>query len=127
VEFYAATFTNAGLTDHVTVIKENKKIRVPCGPLGPILEKMFPDGHITFFSLDVEGAEKLVLDTIDFSKIRVDLFMIEVENGLCKRDEDCEVRNQVRELMKTAGYKRKLNVVHMSDVFVHPDSPYVND
>jgi hypothetical protein len=108
VEFYAASFTNAGLTDHVTVIKNNKKIQVPCGPLGPILEKMFPEGHITFFSLDVEGAEKLVLDTIDFNKIRVDVFMIEVENGLCKRDEECEVRNQVRELMKTAGYKTKI-------------------
>mmetsp|Transcript_15642 Transcript_15642/g.29500 ORF Transcript_15642/g.29500 Transcript_15642/m.29500 type:complete len:337 (+) Transcript_15642:51-1061(+) len=127
VEFYAASFTNAGLTDHVKVIKNNKKIKVPCGPLGPILEKMFPDGHVTFFSLDVEGAEKLVLDTIDFEKIRVDIFMIEVENGLCKGDQDCEVRNQVRELMKAAGYKRKLNVVQMSDVFVHPDSPYVDE
>ena len=126
VEFYAAAFTNAGLSETVNVIKKNKKIQVPCGPLGPILEKMFPDGHITFFSLDVEGAEKLVLDTIDFDKIRIDVFMIEVENGMCKED-DCEVRKQVRDLMEKVGYKRKLNVVQVSNVFVHPDSPYVNE
>lgn len=35
---------------------------------------------MNFFSLDVEGAEKLVVDTIDFSRVQIDIFMIEVQN-----------------------------------------------
>ena len=53
--------------------------------------------------------------------------MIEVENSMCKKEEECEVRELVRQKMKDLGYKRKLNVVQMSDVYVHPDSPYVNE
>ena len=33
--------------------------------------------HIYFFSLDVEGAELTVLDTINWSKLTVDVMMIE--------------------------------------------------
>ena len=127
VEFFDVQLTNAGMTGHALEFKNKKKIPVPCGPLSPVLERMFPGGHISFFSLDVEGAEKLVLDTIDFDKIRIDVFMIEVENSMCKIDEDCEVRELVRKKMKDLGYKRKLNVVQVSDVYVHPDSPYVNE
>ncbi len=101
---------------------------MPCGPLSPILSDVFntSGGHIDFFSLDVEGAEALVLDTIDFKQVRVDIFMIEVENSFCKRNEKCEVRDKVRKKMKEAGYKQKYNVVRRYDVWVHPDSPYTN-
>eukprot|EP00979_Chaetoceros_neogracilis_P002187 scaffold383_cov229-Chaetoceros_neogracile.AAC.4 len=128
VDFFDVQLTNAGIPGHALDFKNNKKIQVPCGPLGPVLEKMFPGGRIDFFSLDVEGAEMLVLNTIDFDKIRVDVFMIEVENSMCtKEDENCEVRNLVRQKMEVHGYKRKLSVVRMSDVYVHPNSPYVNE
>jgi len=126
VQFYTTEYTNAGLAEHATNYVNGPKVDVPCGPLGPVLEKIFPDGHITFFSLDVEGAERLVLDTIDFDKIRIDIFMIEVENSLCLADTECEVRDKVRAKMKEVGYKRKFGVVRMSDVYVHPDSPYVD-
>ena len=126
VQFLTRTFTNAGLDGHAD--PPGPRDDVPCGPLGPILENIFPDGHITFFSLDVEGSERLVLDTIDFDKIRIDVFMIEVVNNLCKAHEECEVRNKVRAKMKEVGYMRVgAGGVRQSDVYVHPDSPYVVD
>lgn len=72
----------------------------------------------------MEGAEALVLNTIDFEKIRIDVAMIEVENSFCERNEPCEVRDQVRKIMKEAGFIQKYGVVRRSDVWVHPDSPY---
>jgi len=68
----------------------------------------------------------LVLDTIDFKQVRVDIFMIEVKNTFCKENKKCEVRDKVHKKMKEAGYKQKPNFVQASDVWVHPDSPYTN-
>ena len=55
-------------------------VTVPCGPLGPVIEHVFGGKldlppRVNFFSLDVEGAEKLVLDTIDFSRVQIDILM----------------------------------------------------
>jgi hypothetical protein len=98
------------------------------GPLGPILEKVFQSNNykINFFSLDVEGAEKLVLDTIDFTtKVHIDILMIEVVNAFCKQNEECLVRDQVREKMvNELGYIKYENIVPASDIYVHPNSKY---
>ena len=75
--------------------------------------------RVNFFSLDVEGAEKLVLDTIDFSRVQIDILMIEVENSFCKTD--CEVRKQVRKKMADAGYEKHEGIVQASDVYIHPN------
>lgn len=37
--------------------------------------------HINYFSLDVEGAELDILSTIDFTRVRIDLFTIEDNSG----------------------------------------------
>jgi hypothetical protein len=76
--------------------------------------------RITFFSLDVEGAELMVLDTINFDKIIIEVMMIEVENSFCKTV--CETRDRVRAKMTALGYQRYERVVHASDIYVHPQS-----
>ena len=83
---------------------------------------------MNFFSLDVEGAEKLVLDTIDFSRVQIDILMIEVENSFCKKG--CEVRKQVRKKMADAGYEKHEGIVQASDVYIHPNfenNPFKNN
>lgn len=64
----------------------------------------------------------MVLETIDFSKVQIDMFMIEVVNADCK--EVCEKRDKIRALMPTLGYQLYTNVVTASDIWVHKDSPY---
>lgn len=65
---------------------------IPCRPLSPVLADIFADDHrdnnntttapvlptLDFFSLDVEGAEALVLSTIDFQAIRINVLMVEI-------------------------------------------------
>eukprot|EP00558_Chaetoceros_sp_UNC1202_P000963 CAMPEP_0197259328 /NCGR_PEP_ID=MMETSP1429-20130617/83462_1 /TAXON_ID=49237 /ORGANISM="Chaetoceros sp., Strain UNC1202" /LENGTH=278 /DNA_ID=CAMNT_0042723533 /DNA_START=59 /DNA_END=895 /DNA_ORIENTATION=- len=100
-------------------------VELPCGPLTPVLQEVFGDRpHIDFFSLDVEGAEDLILATIDFDLVQIDVFMIEVENNFCKKYDKCEVRSRVREQMDGLGYKRYEHMVRKSDVYVHPKSPF---
>ena len=84
VTFYDTIWTNAGIQGHAQAY-DNKlvhNVTVPCDPLGPVIEHVFGFGgkldlppRVNFFSLDVEGAEKLVLDTIDFSRVQIDILM----------------------------------------------------
>eukprot|EP00539_Tryblionella_compressa_P001336 CAMPEP_0178745380 /NCGR_PEP_ID=MMETSP0744-20121128/7269_1 /TAXON_ID=913974 /ORGANISM="Nitzschia punctata, Strain CCMP561" /LENGTH=193 /DNA_ID=CAMNT_0020398569 /DNA_START=128 /DNA_END=709 /DNA_ORIENTATION=- len=123
VPFYRYPMTNAGLMGHAKTYEGKPTVDVPCGPLGPILETIFEEEPIQFFSLDVEGAEHLVLETIDFTKVRIHVFMIEIQNNHC-REQSCLVRSQVRARMQKEGYLRYENLVVASDIYVHPESPY---
>ena len=122
ITFYRAPALNSGLEDHAVTYKGKgrPKVEVPCGPLGPVLEDIFEDNQrtINFFSLDVEGAEPLVLKTIDFDKVMIEVLMIEVQNANCGKE--CESRDETRAIMKQAGYRKFSGVVKASDVFVHP-------
>ena len=121
IEFYRYPMANGGLKEHALTYKGKLTVDVPCGPLSPVLEDIFSgDKHINFFSLDVEGVERFVLDTIDFGDVRIDVFMIEIENDNCKPNRACEVRNQVRDKMKREGYNRYEGLVRTSDIYVHP-------
>lgn len=125
VPFYRYPITNVGLVGHARTYEGKPTVDVPCGPLTPILADIFA-GHssINFFSLDVEGAEQLVLATIDFPKVpRIDVLMIEIQNNHC-HDDKCAVRVAVRETMKQQGYQRYEKLVHASDIYVHPLSQY---
>ncbi|KAJ8605556.1 hypothetical protein CTAYLR_000129 [Chrysophaeum taylorii] len=48
---------------------------VPCRPMEFYLQNLT---HVDFFSLDVEGGELLVLETIDFSALTIDVFLVEL-------------------------------------------------
>ena len=64
----------------------------------------------------------MVLNTIDFTKVQIDVIMIEVRNADCQ--DVCPKRDQIRALMPTLGYKLYSNMVQASDIWVHQDSPY---
>jgi len=119
VRFTAGSFTSAGLSEFV---EARNQVSVPCGPLAPVLEHVFQEEPIDFFSLDVEGAELLVLDTVDFHAARIEVLMVESWNRQCKRA--CPKRDSVRTKMKGLGYQLFENMVRLSDVFVHPKFQY---
>lgn len=70
---------------------------------------------IDFFSLDVEGAELSVLNTMNWN-IPVMVWLIENHEG----GKDF---HRIRDLMKTHGYLF-LERVHFNDVYVHPQFSY---
>ncbi len=59
-----------------TVSKRGIIVEVKCGPLGGVLQKHNIQ-NIDFFSLDIEGYEADALSTIDFSKIKIDIAVVE--------------------------------------------------
>jgi len=127
IPFSNYPMTNSGLKGHAKTYDTKPMVDVPCGPFGPVLEDIFAFAgkQINFFSLDVEGSEMLVLGNIDFSTIKICVFMIEIENQHCKRsDSNCEVRQQVREKMVSEGYMMYQGLVPKSDIYVHPESPF---
>jgi len=140
IPFYTYPLTNVGLAATAKVYTGKPTVDVPCGRLSPILEDIFAENKhssssgggggsdvalptLDFFSLDVEGAEYMVLSTINFRAIRINILMIEISNKDCKND-SCKVRQQVRAKMATEGYLRYQNLVHASDIYVHPESPF---
>ena len=124
IQFYKYPITNVGLPGFAKTYEGKPTVEVPCGPLTPVLLDIFKDKPVLFFSLDVEGAENLVLQTLDFSKVQIHVLMIEIQNDNCRAREPCLVRSQVRERMKAEGYKRYERLVHQSDIYIHPESPY---
>lgn len=126
VQFANYPLLNSGLKGHAKTYDAKPHVDVPCGPFTPVLEDIFAfaNKRINFFSLDVEGSENHVLETIDFSKVMIDVMMIEVENNQCARTEECEVRKQVRQKMASEGYHRYEDLIPKSDIYVHPKSPY---
>jgi len=97
--------------------QDRRAVDVACGPLSPVIETLF-NGHINFFSLDVEGAEAQVLQTVDWNKVRVDVMISESINNHCGYT--CTHRSKVRQIMKEAGYLLFVNGVYRSDLFLHP-------
>lgn len=122
IPFYWHPLTNSGLVGKANALAGKPTVDVPCGPLTPILEDVFQNQTIDFFSLDVEGAEPMVLDTLDFSKVRINVMMIEAQNNFCRKQ--CASRDKVRQRMQQEGYLRYEGLVHASDIYVHPESPY---
>jgi hypothetical protein len=123
VEFYAQKFTNSGLRGQAKSYEGTPTVSVPCGPLAPVLQDVFEEERrIMFFSLDVEGAELMVLNTINFDEIIIEVMMIEVVNNFCRKT--CEARDRVRAKMAALGYQRYEGIVRASDIYVHPQSRF---
>jgi hypothetical protein len=127
VKFDITPWTNGGLADgSVTTAytwNKNNTVDVPCGSLTKVLLDIFPHGHVTFFSLDVEGAEPLVLGNLDFDKVFIEVMMIENWNSYC-HPHKCESRDKFRKIMQDAGYER-FSPVRKSDLFIHPLSKHL--
>ena len=102
VNFSTKKGATAGAIDYMSESYKNMHYNkpyattlVPCAPMSEYIRGI---NHINFFSLDVEGAELTVLQTIDFTKVTIDAFVIEM-------DAHDERRNtQIRILLKRKGY-----------------------
>jgi len=87
-------------------------VEVPCRPLADILEE---NGvrRIHFFSLDVEGAELKVLKTLDFSRVQIDVLVVEADfvtnanAGGAVKELDQKIK-EVRDLVTTVGGMRQV-------------------
>ena len=127
VKFYASWFTNAAEDNSPNGEAYNNsglEVDVPCGGLHPVLNHVFPSKRIHFFSLDTEGVEYSILQTINFNDIYIDIFIIESWNVFCK--EICPHRENVRAFMQSKGYVLYPSKVTFSDLYVHAQSEYAS-
>jgi hypothetical protein len=111
--------TNSGLQGSAkTYDKKNWTVDVPCGPLTSVLQNVFGTiNPISFLSLDVEGAESMVLNVLDLNAITIDVIMIEVMNTHCQLG-NCPNTHKVREHMSKLGkYDLFSSIVRASDVY----------
>lgn len=76
-----------------------KTIEVPCYRLNTLLEK-YGIVHVNFCSIDTEGSEFKILNSADFSKMKIDIFSI--ENNYNKED--------TQNLLLNKGYKKIKNI-----------------
>jgi len=128
--FDRAIHTNAGLADgsvetsytHDNVTGTSE---VPCGGLTKVLLDIFPNGHVSFFSLDVEGSEPSIVRELDFDRVYIEIMMIETFNNFCPKVAKCESRDEYRKIMREAGYIMFENMVQKSDLFIHPLSAHL--
>lgn len=124
VKFSTRFGATAGVLDYMSEsyksmhYKNNQStVFVPCEPMSKYLHGM---DRINFFSLDVEGAELIVLQTIDFSKIHIDVFVIEMDQHDKKRN------NDIRVLLKTKGYIECISTqININYIFVHEISLHI--
>ena len=70
----------------------NHTFSVPCGPLQDWLTLLRFEA-IDFFSLDVEGAELLVLSTLDWKRIRIGVLIAECASAGCIGPKDQKIAN----------------------------------
>lgn len=75
--------------------------------------------RIDFLSLDVEGSEADVLETIDGISFHV--VMVEQHNRMCRANESCKKRDRVRRIMADKGFRRidAETLITASDVFIN--------
>lgn len=130
-----------------TNIDQVKYDEVPCKPLSKILQH-HGVSHIHFMSLDVEGAELKVLETMDWNAVKIDVLMVESDfmNDMLLRGKTTSASMEtsrkiqaVRNLVVSQGMKQVPSVlrgmcerdgvatncmyysISGSDVFVSPD------
>jgi len=84
---------------------------VPCRPMSQLLQ-LAQLGHVDLFVLDVEGAELLVLQTIDWKKVTVGIFVIEMDDYDKTRDA------AIAAFLKLHGYSR-FTRRGINGIFVH--------
>jgi FkbM family methyltransferase len=77
-------------------------IITPCFILNDVLEKHLKNNIIDYLSLDVEGHEFTILNTIDFNKWKFKLMTVE-HNLYCSGPEQ---KNKIFDLLTSKGYTR---------------------
>jgi FkbM family methyltransferase len=83
---------------------------ISCVPLTPVLQRLAVT-HIDWWVLDVEGGELAVLQSVDFTRLTIDVITVESDGLNPEKDQ------QVRELLQAEGYEYQGNE-RRSDWFV---------
>lgn len=120
-QFYDYPLSNNGMEGFAKSYAGKQTVEVPCGPLTPVLHDIFGAmGKIDFFSLDVEGAELLVLETIDFSSsdLSIEVIMVEIQNTYCPEANCPGVHEIRRHMAMTRKYALFVDFLEASDVYV---------
>jgi FkbM family methyltransferase len=100
------------------IIWRNRTTSVPCGPLSDWL-RLLRMSHIDFFSLDVEGAQRLVLCSMDWTSISVSVLVVECKAVGCTNADDDEIAY----LLEAQGFIRLASLRVRHDVW---DAAYGN-
>lgn len=103
---------NAVMSDIKNFGGECRLIQVPCVRIDKILTG-YGMSHIDFLSLDTEGNELEILNTINFSQIKIDV--ITVENNYNEP--------AIREFLEAKGFIF-VTRLQVDDIFVHKDFIY---
>lgn len=82
-----------------------KVVDTTCHALSQILQQL-GTFSIDYFSLDVEGAELFILQSLDWDKLSIDILTIEVQ----------ENRAKIHDFMVSKGYKR-ISSISIDDVY----------
>ena len=88
-EKWFSTITDAWISTQPTI---------PCRPILPLLTALGVM-HIDLWVLDVEGAELLVLQSMDFGRVTVDVLIFELDGSNSVKDQACI------DLLDKAGYE----------------------
>ena len=97
-EFASESFRNAWWTEELLATKT----AIECLPLTQILHLHVGDRFFfDFFSLDVEGAEFQVLNTLDFQKYQFGIILVESDSG----DVNATKNHAIQSLLEVNGYK----------------------
>ena len=78
--------------------RKGTRRELQCTPLSAILREAGV-AHVDYFSLDVEGAELIVLQTIDWSAVTFGVLMVELDGKAPTKDAD------VRRLLRKCGFR----------------------
>ena len=95
---------------------ESETVKVPCKPMSYYLTN---HSVINFWSLDIEGAELIALETTNFRTVHFDVIMIEMDGH------DGRKNYLIRQLLFNANFVECVNVVKRSGVFLNrkPSNP----
>ena len=133
VEFTSASSPTARIPLHMEKGLRTRTMRrkngtmptmpVPCGPLGDWLD-LIRMTHIDFVSLDVEGAQRMVLSTVDWSRLSVRVLVVECKGRGCLHADDYAVSSFLAE----RGLKRVATLRVRHDVWdvVHANSTWLS-
>lgn len=104
LEFSVPCSAISGTSDHGDLFMRKahagEKKLVPCSPMSELIDRAGLE-RIDFMSVDVEGFELPLLQTIDFQKVQIRIILIEVDHN------SPEELAGIRKLMNAAGFQSR--------------------
>ncbi len=95
----------------------NQPLTVQCFPLFSVLSALGVD-HVDYFSLDVEGAELDILETIPFDRITFDVITVEYNVAFCPKCSLDKLKKLDQLLTSTGLYSLNRTIANLDAMFV---------